>query len=124
MLSLQYEAVFKRCGSVAIPLVYGRHSCDKSNFVKIGIAACGNLENGMVTYLSSSSLCTKMKGSLPFVYDDPSNTTTQFKQIIIEAFGGAGVEHSREKVKPRCIPLITANEFIVDKLTADEPRLV
>ena len=80
------------------------------------------MEDSLVTYLTSSSSRSRLKASIPFAYDDPSNTTTQFKQIIIEAFGGAGVEHAREKLKARCVPLITANEFVVNKLAADEPR--
>ena len=76
----------------------------------------------MTTYLSSSSTRTKMGGSLPFAYDDPSNSEMKFKQMIIEAFGGAGVEDARKQITARCVPLITANEFIMDKLSADEPR--
>ena len=90
--------------------------------MKIALAVCGNLEKGVVTYLSASSTRTKMGASLPFAYDDPSNSEAKFKQMIIEAFGGASVEHARQQMTARCVPLITANEFIIDKLTADEPR--
>ena len=119
---MHYESVYKRCGSVAIPVVYGRHSRGKSNFVKIALAVCGNLEKGLATYLSASSTRTKLEGSLPFAIDDPSNSEGKFKQMIIEAFGGASVENARRQLIARCVPLITANEFIVDKLSADEPR--
>ena len=122
ILSLHYESGFKRCGSVAVPVVYGRHSQGKSNFVKIALAVCGNLEKGLATYLSTSSTRAKMRGSLPFAYDDPSTNEVKFKQMIIEAFGGASVENARQQMRARCVPLITANEFIIDKLTADEPR--
>jgi len=44
------------------------------------------------------------------------------KQMIIEALGGASVENARQQMTARCVPLITANEFIIDKLTADVPR--
>ena len=124
ILSLHYESVYKRCGSVAVPVVYGRHSRGKSNFVKIALAVCGNLEKGLATYLSASSTRTKLGGSLPFAYDDPSNSEVKFKQMIIEAFGGASVENARKQLSARCVPIITANEFIVDKLAADEPRYV
>ena len=65
ILSLHYESVYKQCGSVALLVVYGRHSWGKSNFVKIALAVCGNLEKG----LSTSSTQAKMRGSFPF--DDP-----------------------------------------------------
>ena len=55
----------------------------------------GNLEKGVATYLSASSTRTKMGASLPFAYDDPSNSEAKFKRMIIEAFGGASVEHAR-----------------------------
>ena len=42
--------------------------------------------------------------------------------MIIEAFGGASVENARRQLIAQCVPLITVNEFIVDKLSADEPR--
>ena len=103
-------------------MVYGRHSRGKSNFVKIALAVCGNLETGLATYLSASSTWTKLGGSLPFAIDNPSNSEGKFKQMIIEAFGGASVENTRRQLIAQCVPLITANEFIVDKLSADEPR--
>ena len=89
--------------------------------MKIVLAVCGNLEKGVATYMSASSTCMKVGASLPFAYDDPSNSEAKFKQMIIEAFGGASVEHARWQVTARCVPLITANEFIIDK-PADEPR--
>ena len=107
---------------MAVPVVYGRHSRGKSNFVKIALAVCGNLEKGLATYLSASSTWTKLGGSVPFAYNDPSNSEVKFKQMIIEAFGGASVEHARKQLTARCVPLITANDFVVDKLSADEPR--
>ena len=119
---MHYESVHKRCGTVAVPVVYGRHSRGKSNFIKIALAVCGNLEKGLVTFLSASSSRTKMGGSLPFAYDDPSSSEMKFKQMLIEAFGGASVENARHQVVAHCVPLITANECIIDKLNADEPR--
>ena len=32
------------------------------------------------------------------------------------------MENSRSQISARCVPLISANEFILDRLTADEPR--
>ena len=66
--------------------------------MKIALAVCGNLEKGVATYLSVSSTRTKMGASLLFAYDDPSNSEAKFKQMIIETFGGASVEHARQQM--------------------------
>ncbi len=124
ILSLHYESLYKRCGSVAVPVVYGHHSRGKSNFMKIALGVCGNLEKGLTTYLSPSSSRTRIAGSLPFAYDDPSASEAKFKQMIIECFGGASVENARHQMVAHCVPLISANVFIIDKLTMDEPQYV
>ena len=117
-----YESIHRRCGSVAVPVVYGRHSRGKTIFLKVSLAVCGNLEKGLISFLTESSSRFKMGGSLPFAYDDPSNSEVKFKQMLIEAFGGGSMENSRSQISARCVPLISANEFILDRLTADEPR--
>ena len=91
-------------------------------FLKIALAVCGNLEKGLTTFLTESSSRFKMGGSLPFAYDDPSNSEVKFKQMLIEAFGCGSIENVRSQLCARCVPLISANEFILDRLTADEPR--
>ena len=86
------------------------------------MAACGNPENGVVTYLSDSLAQKKLGSSLPFAYDDPSSTEDKFKHMLITAFGGAGQENQHGHISPRCVPLVTANQFIIDALTEDDPR--
>ena len=46
----------------------------------------------------------------------------KLKQMIIEAFGGGAMKNRREQVAAQCVPLISANLDVVDKLTADVPR--
>ena len=41
---------------------------------------------------------------------------------MIQAFGGATMKNEKGVVVPKCVPLVTANEFIVDALTSDDPR--
>ena len=120
--SMFYEPVLKRCQSVAIPIVYGRTSKGKSNLLKICLSVCNNLERGFTTHLTESSSRQKLSGSLPFVYDDPSSSEMKFKQMLVECFGGALMENARESVSARCVPLISANFDIIEKLTADVPR--
>jgi len=92
--------------------------------VKVSLSVCGNLESGYLTYLSESSARRRLGSSLPFAYDDPNGTEEKFKRMLITAFGGAGQENQRGCgcVTPRCVPLVTANEFIIDNLTEDDPR--
>lgn len=112
----------RRCGSVAIAIVYSSISKGKSN-LKIALAVCNNMEKGFISHLTESSSRQKIGGSLPFVYDDPSvNSATKLKQMIIEAYGGGVMENRKEQLAAQCAPLISANLDVVDKLTADVPR--
>ena len=123
ILSLFYHEVHRRCGSVAIAIVYGSVSKGKSNLLKISLAVCNNMEKGFISHLTESSSRQKIGGSLPFVYDDPSvNSATKLKQMIIEAYGGGVMENRKEQLAAQCAPLISANLDVVDKLTADVPR--
>ena len=42
--------------------------------------------------------------------------------MIIEAYGGGVMENRKEQLAAQCVPLISANLDVVDKLTADVPR--
>ena len=107
---------------MAIPVVFGSISKGKSNMLKVALAVCNNLERGFLSHLTESSGHHKLAGSLPFVYDDPSSCEAKFKQLLVEAFGGAALENEREKIAARCVPIISANTDVVDKLTAAVPR--
>ena len=118
-----YGEVHKRCGSVAIAMVYGSTSRGKSNLLKISLAVCNNMEKGFISHLTESSSRQKIGGSLPFVYDDPStNCASKLKQMIVEAYGGGVMENRKEQVSAQCVPLVSANLDVVDRLTADVPR--
>ena len=105
---------------MAVPVVYMVTTV--AIFFKIALAVCGNLEKGLTSFLTESSSRFKMGGSLPFAYDDPSNSEVKFKQMLIEALGCGSIENARSQLCARCVPLISAYEFILDRLTADEPR--
>lgn len=123
ILSMFYSEVHKRCGSVAIAIVYGAISRGKTNLLRIALAVCNNIEKGFISHLTESSSRQKIGGSLPFVYDDPSvNCASKLKQMIIEAFGGGVMENRKEQLAAQCVPLVSANLDVVDKLTADVPR--
>ncbi len=104
-------------------IAYGPPSGGKTNAVRLAVTACGN-PSGVVAYLSESLARKKLGSSLPFAYDDPSNTEDKFKRMLITAFGGGMQENQQGRVSPKCVPLITANQFVIDALTEDDPRLV
>ena len=107
---------------MAIPVVFGKVSAGKSNMLRMALAMCNNLDRGFITHLTESSGRHKLAGSLPFVYDDPSNCETKFKQLLVEAYGGASMENQRENISAHCVPIISANMDVIDKLTAAVPR--
>ena len=71
IISLFYDSIQKRCGSVAVCIAYGHVSGGKSLSVKMALAVCANLEKGYVTYISESSGRKKLGSGLPFAIDDP-----------------------------------------------------
>ena len=46
IISLFYEGIQKRCGSVAVCIAYGPVSGGKSNAVKMALALCANVDRG------------------------------------------------------------------------------
>lgn len=58
---------------------------------------------------------------MPFVYDDPSDDNI-VKDLLMNAFGGAGMGTAREQFSARSSPIITANEFLIDDLSHDVDR--
>ena len=121
IISLFYESIQQRCDSVAVTLAYGPVSGGKTNLVKLALAMCANVE-GVVAYLSESSARKKLASSLPFAFDDPNQSEEKFKTMLIQAFGGTSLDNDAEKITPRCVPLITVDDHIVDALTDDYAR--
>lgn len=123
VLSLFYESMLKLCGSVAVHMAFGEVSRGKSNAVKIALAACCNFPKGYETFLTDSSARRHLSGALPFAYDDPSNEAV-LKQLLINAFGGAEMSNDRNQFRARCVPLVTANDYVVDNIAAAEQRYI
>ena len=84
------------------------------------MAACGN-PKGVYTDVTLAVLKDLLKGGVPFVYDDPSNTTF-LRTLLIDAFGGAEMGTRHNQFSARCVPLVTVNEFILDALADSESR--
>lgn len=116
-----YENVQALCGSVAIPIAVGGVSRGKSIALKLVLAACCNYPNGYQTCLSESMARRFLSGSLPFGYDDPGNDEI-VKQLLINAFGGAGMGNEHTQIHALCTPLVTANEHVLEQLSLAETR--
>ena len=121
MMSLLYEDVQSLCGSVGIPIAVGGVSRGKSIALKMVLAACCNYPNGYQTCLSESMARQFLSGSLPFGFDDPTNGDI-VKQLLINAFGGAGLRNEHDQFRALCVPLITANEHVLEQLALCEAR--
>lgn len=123
VVSLFYENVKALCGSVAIHMAVGGVSRGKSISLQTVLAACCNYPNGYQTNLTESMARRFLGGSLPFGYDDPANTDI-VKQLLVNAFGGAGMVNDHIQLHAQCTPLITANEDVLEKLALAETRFV
>ena len=121
MISLFYESILKICTNVAIHIAYGGISRGKSNAARVALAASCNLEKGFQTYLTDSMARYHLGGALPFVFDDPSDSSL-LKQLLINAFGGAEMATQRSHFSSRCVPIVTANTFAIEELTASDSR--
>ena len=115
VISLFYQDVKALCGSVAIHMAVGDVSRGKSIALQSVLAACCNYPNGYNTCLSESMARRFLSGSLPFGYDDPANDEV-VRQLLINAFGGAGMINEHSQLHALCSPLITANEDVLEKL--------
>ena len=116
-----YQDIKSLLGSVGIHVAFGEISKGKSNAVKVVIAACCNLEKGYLTYMTESLSRQLLSNGLPFAFDDPTNAAV-LKQVLINAFGGAGMGTQCSHGSARCTPLVTVNTFVIDELSEAETR--
>ena len=85
----------------------------------MALAMCVNLEKDM-----SHTFQKALEGrSLEvFAIDDPSKNWDKFKEMLILALEGATLENEKGSISTKCVPLITANQFIIDALKSEDPR--
>ena len=120
IISMHYEGIQKRVGSVGVHVAVGAISRGKSNCAKVALAMTGNYPKGYAIYLTDSRL---VPGALAFVYDDPS-TDAVLKPLLMNSFGGAEMSTQRHQFVARCSPIITANEFVIDGLAKADARYI
>ena len=121
IISMMYDEVIRRVGSVAIPIAYSSISRGKSNCSKVAIALCGNFPKGYTIHLTESHARSYLSGGLPFLYDDPSSDAV-LKPLLMNAFSGAEMGTSKKQSVAHCSPLVTANEHIIQKLSQADDR--
>lgn len=117
------NSIQRRFRSVGIHLAVSSISRGKSNCAKIAVAMASNFPKGVVTHLTDSTARMYLSGSLPFLYDDPSNDQV-LKPMLMNSFGGAEISTQRQQFTARCSPIITANEFLLDDLVKADRRYV
>ena len=123
IVSMHYESIIARCGSVGIPVATSGISRGKTNCAKLTVAMCGNYPKGCAGFLTDSMARGFLGGALPFLYDDPSSDTV-LKPLLMNSFGGTEIGTRRAQFSARCSPLVTCNEFVIESLSRADDRLV
>ena len=117
-MGIFYEELINKFDSLPLPIAYGPPNSGKSKAAKLAVAACGN-SKGVYTEITSAVGRKLLAQPTPFVYDDP-NDPSLLKELLIAAFGGSEVGTSHLLNHSRTIPIITANNFIIENLSLDE----
>ena len=118
---MHHEVMLSLCGSVGVPMATSSISRGKTNLAKLAVGVCGNYPKGCLTYLTDSMARGHLSGALPFLYDDPSDDTV-LKPLLMNAFGGTDIGTRRAQFTPRCTPLITCNEHVIESLSQADDR--
>ena len=93
----------------------------KMNALKIALAAVPDFPADYTTCLSESKSCHYLASVMQFGYDDPSSAD-MLRQLLINALGGATMGPEHGMLRAHCVPLIPANQFIVNTLIEAEER--
>lgn len=121
MLSMMHSTILKRFGSLAMHVAVGGISRGKSLCAKVAIACVGNYPSGYCIHLTESKARSHLSGALPFLYDDLSKVDV-LKPLLMNAFGGAKMSTRREDLVARCVPLVTANEHVLESLYKEDVK--
>ena len=92
----------------------------ENNRSEVCVAAVGRQE-GTIEDITDVQLHRILWAGLPFVYDDPSNVK-QLKPLLMKAFGRGVIGSSKMATGSRTVPVICANDFIVQALSQEEER--
>lgn len=121
--SVAYRSIQKKIGSVGIPVAVGGIRRGKTNCSQVCLAAVGNYPSGCHLHLTESAARFYLTGGVPFLYDDPSSSDV-LKPLLMNTFGGSKMTTKYKECSPRCAPLITVNEGVLDDLAKLDERSV
>ena len=99
----------------------GGISRGKSLSAKLAVAAGGNHPTGYFIHLTGSKARLHLSGALPFLYDDPSKIH-MMKPLLMNLFGATKMSTKCEDLVARCVPLLTANDHVLDSLSIENVK--
>ena len=96
----------------------GRIGRGKSPCAKLAVASVGNYPIGYCIHLTESKARSHLTGALPFLYDD----IDVLKPLLMNSFGVAKMSTEREDLEAHCVPLVTANDHVLDSLSKEDVK--
>lgn len=121
IISMNHEMMVSQCGSVGVAVATSSISRGKTNLAKLAVGCCGNYPKGCLTYMTDSMARVHLSGNLPFLYDDPDDDIV-LKPLLMNAFSATEIGTRRCQFTPRCTPIITCNEHVIDSLAKADDR--
>ena len=121
-MSLMYESVVKTYGNCYIPIAFGAKNRGKTVSSEVCVASVGQ-RGRVVKDITDAQLNRLLWAGLPFVYDDPSDVR-QLKTLLMNCFGGGIIGSAKMTSSTRTVPIVCANNFIVQALAQEEERYV
>ena len=118
---MMHPTIVKRFGSLAMHVAVGGISRGKSLCAKLSVAAVGNYPTGYCIHLTESKARSHLSRALPFLYDDPSKIDVM-KPLLMNSFGAAKMSTKCEDLVARCVPLVTANDHVLDSLSKEDVK--
>lgn len=120
VIAIFYEDIMEQFDLLPLPIAFGPPNRGKSWAAKFAVASCGN-QKGVYTDITSAVARKLVSQPIPFVYDDP-NDSSLIKELLITVFGGSEVGTAHNVSHSRTTPIITANTFIIESLADDDDR--
>lgn len=121
IISVAYRMIQQKIGSVAVHVAVGGVSKGKTNCSQVCLAAVGNYPSGCHMQLTECAARSYLSNGIPFLYDDPSNIEV-LKPLLMNSFGGSKISTTFKESSPKCSPLVTVNEEILDDLSKQDER--
>ena len=120
MISLMYKYVVGKYNNCHIPIAFGTKNMGKTTASDIRVSAISK-QTSAIKDITDAQVAKILWAGLPLVYDDPSNLK-QMKTMIMNAFGRGIIGSSCLAMSAGTVPLVCANEFIVQALSQEEDR--